>query len=142
MRFKPHHSRQPKKEKTRYTVWCSEFLWLRRWDFHCPVPSHSRRLSPSQVFGSADFLLWGLPSAKTVINCFMPRHPFPSSRRSSRAKPAPQTKKKETHTEPWFDLGFFCARAIKKIFLPFCLRDLNLTKNFMSLIFSSQKTRN
>ena len=47
--------------------------------FHCPVPSHSRRLSPLQVFGSADFLLWGLPSAKTVINRFMPRSPIPFS---------------------------------------------------------------
>ena len=37
---------------------------------HSPVQSHSCKLSPSQVFGSACALLCGLPSRKTVINCF------------------------------------------------------------------------
>ena len=37
-----------------------------------------------------------------------------------------ETKKKKPTPNLWFNLGFFCVRAIKKIILPFCLRDLNL----------------
>ena len=61
--------------------WCERWSSPIRSRAHHDLPHkpHSRRLSPSQVFGSVDSLLWWLPSAKTVINCFMPCHPFPSS---------------------------------------------------------------
>ena len=37
---------------------------------HFPARSHNGKLSSSQLFGSARALLYGLPSRKTVINCF------------------------------------------------------------------------
>ena len=67
---------------------------------HFPVRSHSRKLSPSQVFGSACALLCGLPSRKTVINCFSLVTQRATlvvliTRRSWKDKPASKPKRKK-----------------------------------------------
>ena len=122
--YRPHFCNQTKKTPK----WVS-FVWLRRWDlsarhrrfggiFHCPLEN-------IVVYGTA------VPYTPYFLPC---RPRFISHRERSGSKPTPSSGGRgyrphfcnQTKKPPdW--VVFVCARAIKKIFLPFCLRDLNLT---------------
>ena len=85
-----------------------------------------RRLSPATL-GSADSQRETSLRQKLLSTVLCLALPFPSPKVMEGLKiPTPQTKKERTQSPEWV-IEFFCVRAIKKIFLPFCLRDLNLT---------------
>ena len=94
---------------------------------HCPVPSHSR---PSSVAGSllCAPCLGDSACKKRHTVAFFTALPTPSAaalRLSEVVKHRPHFRNQRKKAPFWVPLR--CARAIKKIFLPFCLRDLNLT---------------
>ena len=85
MVFKFTSALATKKEKTRYTIRCSEFLWLRRWDFSLPRLLLCRRPSPRYT-RLVRLATRDIASAKTVINRFMPCSPIPFSEGHGRGK--------------------------------------------------------
>ena len=97
-------------------------FWLAvRGIFHCPPQSHSRNARKAYLCFISPCLV-GYRGAKTCH-----RHLFACSPTTScggcgsNSKSASRAKRKPTRLG-WFS---FCERAIKKIFWPFCLRDLN-----------------
>ena len=53
----------------------------------------------------------------------------------------PRDQKERTQSPEWA-IEFFCERAIKKIFLPFCLRDLNSRAHQLFYFFASSVLKN
>ena len=84
------------------------------------------------TLGSAHSLLWAVSTRKNDTQSFFLVYPTSHARRSiaeaARRKPRLHNQKEK----PPYWVVSFCARAIKKIFSAFCLRDLNLTDRNIS----------